>query len=456
MHHVAVMSLTSGAGITAIYLVDLLDILFISMLGHREMTAAAGYGSIILFFVSTINLGLSIATGALVARLVGERQMLRARELASVAAAITTGIGVAVPAAMIPCLPALLGLIGAHDEVAAMAQSYLVIILPATCLSGLSMTAMAVLRARAVAKWSMYPLLAGALVNLVMDPILIFGFDLELAGAAAATVFARVATFGLGIYAAAVMRQGFCGIGWTQFRRDAPLIARFTVPAVASSIAAPVGQAIIMRYFAKFGPEAVAGIAVIYRLGPVVFSVVNALFGSVGPIIGQNFGAGRIDRARSAYFDALKFLAVYVVGITLLLYLFRVPVADLFGAEGLTREMLYFYCGPLATISFFNGAVILSNAAFNNLGFPSYSPVLNWAHNTLGILPFVAAGEALFGVWGVAYGFLLGAVVFALISIWITLRLTPFAEYARDLQRQKMFKHQKEHEMMRQGVSKHP
>ncbi|WP_299844302.1 MATE family efflux transporter [uncultured Roseovarius sp.] len=455
MRHVAVMSLTSSVGIMAIYLVDLFDILFISMLGHKEMAAAAGYGSTVLFFVSTINLGLSIASGALVAMAVGEKRKDRAREIATTAALIAIGMGILVPIAMIPYLPDLLHLIGARGDVSVMAQSYLVIILPATCFSGVSMTAIAVLRSRGVAKWSMYPSLAGALVNLIMDPILIFGFDLGLEGAAAATVMARVATCGLAIYASAVMRRGFSRIGWAAFRGDAPRIARFAVPAVASSIAAPVGQAIIMRYIAKFGPEAVAGLAVIGRLAPVVFSVVNALCGSIGPIIGQNFGAGRADRARSAYFDALKFLAAYVIGITLVLYLFRAPIADAFGAEGLTREILYFYCGPLALISFFNGAIFISNAAFNNLGYPGYSPILNWARNTLGILPFVAVGEYVMGVWGVAYGFLLGAVVFALISIWITVRLKPFADEARILRQKEMFKRQQEHELVHQGDSLH-
>ena len=456
MKHVAVMSLTSSVGIMAIYVVDLFDILFISMLGHREMAAAAGYGSTVLFFVSTINMGLSIGTGTLVAFALGEKRKDRARQIATSAMIAAVTAGIIIPIVMIPYMPFLLGLIGARGEVNDMAMTYLVIILPATCFSGMAMCAIAVLRSRGVAKWSMYPSLTGALVNLIMDPILIFGLDLGLQGAAAATVMARMMTFALAIYAAGIMRQGFARIGWAEFRYDIPRLMRYSTPAVISSIAAPVGQAIIMRYIAKFGPEAVAGLAVIGRLAPVVFSVVNALYGSIGPIIGQNFGAGKMDRARSAYFEALKFLAAYVVAVTLVLYLFRVPIADAFGAQGLTREILYFYCGPLATISFFNGSIFISNAAFNNLGYPGYSPILNWARNTIGILPFVAVGEQIMGVWGVAYGFLLGAIVFSLIAIFTTLRLKPFAEEARNQKyRKTSFEGDQEHEMMHKGDSMH-
>ena len=83
-----------------------------------------------------------------------------------------------------------------------------------------------------------------------------------------------------------------------------------------------------------------AGLAIIGRLSPVGFSVVNALSGAIGPIIGQNYGAGKHDRVRQAYFDALKFLAIYTVCAIALLILFRRAIADAFNATGLTRASL--------------------------------------------------------------------------------------------------------------------
>ncbi len=70
--HVTVMSLTSSVGLMAIFAVDFVDMIFISMLGKDELAAAVGYAGAILFFTTSFNIGVAIAAGALVARALGE------------------------------------------------------------------------------------------------------------------------------------------------------------------------------------------------------------------------------------------------------------------------------------------------------------------------------------------------------------------------------------------------
>ena len=145
--HVSVMSFTSSIGLMAIFAVDLIDIVFISMLGREELAAAAGYASALMFFASAVNIGLSIAAGALVARAEGERNRTDAREYASSTAVIAVATGLVLPLLMLPFLDVLLALLGATGAAAEMASGYLWIILPTTFLSGLSMVAVAVLPA---------------------------------------------------------------------------------------------------------------------------------------------------------------------------------------------------------------------------------------------------------------------------------------------------------------------
>ena len=70
-----------------------------------------------------------------------------------------------------------------------------------------------------------------------------------------------------------------------------------------------------------------------------------------------------------------------------------------------------------------NGAIFVSNAAFNNLGHPGYSAAINWGRNTLGTLPFVLIGAAWFGAAGVLVGQAIGGVVFAALAILLAHRL---------------------------------
>jgi Na+-driven multidrug efflux pump len=64
--------------------------------------------------------------------------------------------------------------------------------------------------------------------------------------------------------------------------------------------------------------------------------------------------------------------------------LLRGPIVALFGAEGVTRDLIVLFCGPLALAFFFNGVIFVANAAFNNMGHPFRSTWINWGRHTLG------------------------------------------------------------------------
>lgn len=421
--HVTVMSVTSSVGLMAIFAVDLIDVIFISMLGREELAAAAGYASTLMFFASAMNIGLSITAGALVSRAEGRGDRAQARDYATSAAVIAVLAGLVLPVLTLPIINELLGLLGASESAADLAAGYLWIILPTTALSGLSMVAVAVLRAYGGARAAMYPALLGAGVNLALDPVLIFTLGMGIEGAAIATVAARIATVVLALGLALVRCGAFAPPRLNAVLRDWRDAAGIAVPAVLGTVATPLGTTIVMREMAKYGTDAVAAMAVINRMVPVVFAVVLSISGAIGPIFGQNFGAGRMDRVQATFIEGLKFLGVYVIATSALLYLLRVPIADLFGADGQMRALLYLFLGPLALGSFFNGAIFIANASFNNLGRPEYSTGVSWARHTMGTWPFVLAFGAIWGAPGVLVGQAVGGVVFAVVALWLAMRV---------------------------------
>lgn len=423
MRHVTVTSFTASIGLMAIYAVDLIDLIFISMLGQDVMAAAAGYASTLMFFTSAINIGLSVAAGVLTSRAVGAEKEQEAREYASSTAMFVLLVGILIPLIILPNSLFFLGLLGATGEVAELASTYIWIILPFTFLSGLSMVTVSVLRGYGENKVAMYPSLLGALTNAVLDPILIFGLSMGMEGAAWATVIARMVTFGFALYPALKRHNAFVVPNVLWMWRDFTEVNQFAVPAVLANIATPVGTAIITREMSKFGADAIAGMAVIGRMTPVAFSVIMALAGSIGPILGQNYGAKQMDRVRAAYLDALKFVAIYVCFVTLILFLCREQIAALFGAEGTARTLILLFCFPVALSAFFNGAVFVANASFSTMGRPSYSTWFSWAQNTIGTLPFAYAGGTLYGAPGVLIGQATGSIFFALIAMWLGFRI---------------------------------
>jgi len=111
-----------------------------------------------------------------------------------------------------------------------------------------------------------------------------------------------------------------------------------------------------------------------------------------------------------------------IVAVTALLFIFRAPIADLFGAKGLTRDLVYLFCGPLSLLFFFNGAIFVANSACNNLGAPFQSTLINWGRHTLGTVPFALWLGAIGGAPGVLVGQAVGGVLFGGLAVWLALR----------------------------------
>ncbi|SUZ33296.1 Multidrug export protein MepA [Roseibaca ekhonensis] len=421
--HITVMALTSSVGLMAVFAVDFIDMVFIAMLGNAELAAAVGYAGAILFFTTSFGIGMAIAAGALVARALGKGDAELAK--AQAAAALVWGVvfGAIFAAAVWLNLAPLAALMGATGETLDLAVHYLQIIVPSLPFLIVGMVGGAILRAHGDARRAMMATIWGALVNAVLDPILIFGLGLDLTGAALASVAARLAIAGTALIPIFRHHGGLVRPGLPEMSIAFVPIVTIAGPAILTQLATPVGQAVVTRAMASFGEAAVAGMAIVSRMTPVAFGVIFALSGAIGPVIGQNFGAGRMDRVRQAYRDGLLFCGLFTLAMTAILFALRGPIIGLFEAEGVTRDLLVLFCGPLALAFFFNGVIFVSNAAFNNMGYPFRSTWINWGRHTLGTVPFVLVGGALLGAAGVLIGQALGGVIFAAVGVAMVRRL---------------------------------
>lgn len=418
MRHVLVMTATGSVGLMAVFLVDMLNLFYVSLLGVKELAAAVGFASTLMFFNLSISIGLTIPAAALVGRALGRGDRQDAAEMGGAAMVFMGLVTVATTCAIWPFLRPLLSLLGAQGETLELALRFLRIVIPSTPLMALGMCATGILRGTGDARRAMYVTLFSAVATAILDPILIFGFGLGLDGAAISTVLSRIVMLAVGWHGAQIV-HGLLAFP-TRQRLRAAVRPYFSigVPAVLTQLATPIGNAYLMGAVARFGDEAVAGMAVIGRLVPVAFVALFAVSGAIGPILAQNLGARRVDRLRGALRDALIFSTVYVLVVWAFMALFSHRLSDLFGADALARDLIVFFCTFVAGRFLFEGAIFVASAAFNNLGYPHYSTILNWARSTLGVIPFVSAGAAWYGAKGALAGSALGVVVFGVIAVF--------------------------------------
>ena len=423
MGHIVSMTSAGAVGLVALFLVDLVDMYFISLLGESALAAAIGFAGTVLFFTTSVSIGVAIATGAMVSQRVGAGDIAGAR-----AAAIDNwlfgGIATSLFAAVVWYYTVdLLALLGATGETLESATSYLRIIIPSMPVLALAMMGGAILRGIGDARIPMYSTLAGGAVNAVLDPIFIFWLDMGIDGAAWASVVARFVVTAVSIGGVVAVHKFVAAPSLSRLWRQVPLIAVIAVPAILTNIATPFGNAYVTWALAPYGDSVMAGWAVIGRIIPVAFGVIFALSGAIGPIYGQNFGAKRFDRVRNAFRDGLVFTTVFVGVVTILLFMVQDLVVEAFSLGGEGAVLVALFCTWLAPSFAFNGFLFVTNAAFNNLGRPKLATLFNWGRASLGTIPFVYAGAALGGASGLLIGYFAGSVVFGLGAMWMGFRV---------------------------------
>lgn len=423
MRHITVMAGTGAVGLVAIFAVDLINLLYISLLGEQAIAAAIGFAGVVGFFHLSIYIGVMIGMVATLSRRIGARQMDEARALASSAMAWVVALSLLLSGLNLLFLNPVLRLLGAEGRVLELAHGFLLITLPSTVLLGAGMACTALLRSVGDARRSMLVTLLPAIVTAVLDPLFIFGFDLGLTGAALVLLIARCVLVGVGLYGAVRVHKLLVPVQRSRLLADARTLAAVTGPAVLTNLATPIGTAFVTHSIAGFGASAVAGQATIERLTPVAFGVIYSLSGAVGPVLGQNLGAKQFERVRQGLRASLGFMLLAVLTGWLLLALLQTPLVRLFGLEGNAAAMVHAFCSWIAGSFLFMGALFVANAAFNNLGRPLWSTGFNWARATLGTIPFAWWG-AHYGAVEVLAGQAAGAVLFGSLALWAAFHLT--------------------------------
>jgi putative MATE family efflux protein len=419
LRHILVMSGAGGVGLGAIFLSDLANIAFLSLLDDQAVLAAVGYASSILFLMIGTGIGLSIASTTLVSRALGEGRRLRACRFSVNAHIANFVAGLAAAALIYFAIPWFLTLFGATGRTHDLAARYLYILVPSIPVLTLAMTSAAVLRSIGDARRAMNITLYGAIINTILDPIFIIVMGLGIEGAAWATVIARIVFMLVGLYGVIGVHGLVARPRLPTLLVDIPAMASIAVPAILTNVATPVSNAYVTAAIATHGDDAVAGWAIIGRILPVAFGTIYALSSSIGPIIGQNYGAREGDRVRQAFRLALAVNGAFTLAAWIVLALLSAHLVRLFGATGDAAALINLFNYWLAPLFAFMGALFVANAVFNTLDFPHYATLLNWGRATLGTIPVVHLGSSLAGAEGALAGHMVGGILFGCLSVWL-------------------------------------
>ena len=376
------MSAPMALGILGVLSVGLADTYFLGRLGGEEL-AAVGFIYPVTTAVTSLSIGLSAGANAALSQSLGRGDDRRTTSrLAFHALGLATVLSVAVALGFWLGSGPLFGALGASGAVAEAVAAYA----PVWALSFPFLVSMmvlgAVFRAHGDGGTAATVMLLAAGVNIALDPLLIFGWGfvpgLGMEGAAWATVAGRAAGLALSLWL--VRRRGllcrpdrlFGDLG-----DSARQVGRVGGPAAFSNAINPAGMAAVTAAVATLGDAAVAGFGAATRVQSVALVPLLALSSGIGPVVGQNWGAERADRARRAVRVTFGFCAAYGLAVALVLFFLGGPIAGLIApgteaggsaASDGAAEYGARYLRVVGWSLFGYGVLVTANAAMNARG----------------------------------------------------------------------------------------
>ncbi|CAM3926977.1 MATE family efflux transporter [Shewanella aquimarina] len=399
------MSLPNLIGILTILGFSLVDTFFISQLG-TEALAAISFTFPVTLIVSSIAIGIGAGVSTNLGRLIGSGNSPKARVFLHDALLITFWLIAAISLLGSLFIGPLFSLLGANELSLPLIRDYMFLWYLGAPLLVLLMVGNQGLRATGDTKSPAKIMALAALINLVLDPLLIFGIGpfprLEIQGAAIATLASWIVALSLSGYLLIIKRNlvDFAEFNLQRIHCNWRQLAHIAQPAALMNLLNPVANAIIMAMLARIDHSAVAAFGAGTRLESVLLIAVMALSSSLVPFIAQNLGAGQTERARDALMLSLRFVLVFQTLIYLPLALLANPIAQLFSKDPQVIEWLAFYVIALPAAYGPLGMVILTATSLNAYHRPMSSLVLNLCRLFLLLLPLAALGSYLGGVKG--------------------------------------------------------
>ncbi len=362
-------------GLFSVLAFNIIDTFYIGRLGATEL-AAIGFCFPVILTLSSIAFGLAAGATAVMSQSIGAGDETHLRSLATNTLILVVVITLCLSALGQVTIDPLFALLGAEPEVISHIRGYMTVfygglpvILSPIILQGFMRATGEMIIPSAV-------MIAGAAMNAMVSPLLVFGLwgfpQLDIAGAAWGTVASRT-TMTIATLLILHFRERLFDFRLSVFKDFWPsvkAVLAIGVPAVATQIVTPLSAAVLTRLLAEWGQDTVAAFAVGARLEALFLIPFWALQGGVSPFVGQNFGAGRYDRLKQTETWIWRF-AIAWGAVTLFASLFiGRTMSGLFTKDPAIAAMSAHYL-TFATAGFVGaGLMLASTSVFNSLSRP--------------------------------------------------------------------------------------
>ncbi len=411
-------TLTIFVGLVALSSLALIDLYFIGKIGAEELTAVTFAAPILLF---CINLLLSVGAALMivVSKLVGSEDRDNINRVSSAGIYLAVVIGVLVFMMGLYYNDSIFSFLKAEKHIVELLRSYMFYMYLAFILLSLMVACTNVMRAFGDVTLPTTIMATVVFLNLILDPILIFGWKgipaFGLNGAALATMI----SIAVGLLISLIFLFKYISFkpSYLIFRWDE--IIKVAVPVTFSKTMLPFANGVITSMLAVWGHSAVTAYGIGYRVDLLVLLFMMAMSIVVAPFVGLNFGARNFQRIRDCIKISLRFSLIYGIGAAILIFFIRYWIGGRFTDDQSIINALALYLLIVPTGYFLNGIFFIGNAVLDTLNRPMIAAVITFGHLFILYLPMASFGNQFLGKTGIFMAYPISSFIATIVVLLV-------------------------------------
>lgn len=392
-------------GILSLISFQLVDAYYISRLGTIPL-AAITYTFPITYGIFSIFIGFGVATSSVISRLIGQKRHEDVKRITSHSLLLVLIVSMIFAAIGIPLIDPLFSHMGATPEELSLIKSFMLPYFIGTFFISMPVVGNATLRASGNAITPAIIMMIAAATNAIINPFLIFGLAgfprLELTGAAIGTVFANIFAMSAGLYL--MHKRDMIDIAHIKnllhFKDSTKRLLVIALPVGITGMLPALQGYVATTLLSKSGSEVVAAFGAANRLEAFLLVILMALSIGMGPIIGQNWGAGKIERVKETVKYAVGFSVVWSIFSAIVIAVLAAPIAALFSQDQIVQHAIILYLLIVPPTYFLAHLPHCWNSTFNAIGEPKVSAKLLFTKIVILCLPAMWLGYRLDDVTG--------------------------------------------------------
>lgn len=390
--------------VTSFY--NMVDTFFVGKL-NTQATAAVGVVFAVMAFIQAFGFFFGHGSGNFISRKLGAGEFEESNRMAAVGFFTAFFTGVIAGALGILFLTPLAKALGSTPTILPYTKDYLRIILMGCPFMMSSLVLNNQLRFQGSASYAMVGIVTGAVLNIVLDPLLIFTFDMEVAGAALATVISQVVSF---VILFLMSRKGgniriefknfkpSWGLYWEMFKGGIPSLCRQGLASVAQICLNHAAGA----YGGDFSDAAIAALSIVGRISMFANSALIGFGQGFQPVCGMNYGAKQYSRVREAFRFCVKYAAVFLIVVSVAGIVFAKPLVTLFRKEDEDVIRIGTLALRLQCLVFpLNAWIVMCNMMLQSIGKAAKASLVAAARQGIFFIPLIWILPAFFGLLGV-------------------------------------------------------